>query len=229
MREPAFVRLPRIERVAETLYDERMPYHNFDHVRFTLRAAARLVKRAHTEGVKVDGEIVYLALLFHDAGYHEDHVALGYPTKEAYSAALAMQHLAAAGYAKSILHRVEAAILSTHRDATFHTPEQKAVRAADLSGLAAPYAIFRANAERLRVEWQMMSGSDVSWPAWVPRVIVALRLYLQQNIRLTRYYSDHSGRSIFHLRSSRNLHRLAAEAPGRETESALESLPAPYR
>lgn len=223
-RGRAFRRKPDLEQVAASLYGS-LPYHNFEHVRFTLRAAQRLIHRAHAEGITIDSEVVYLALLFHDAGYESDHLALGFATKEAYSAALARQHLAAHGYPPSLLHRVEAAILSTHRDGSFHTPEQKAVRAADLSGLAAPYAVFRGNAELLRLEWQQLTGESIAWEAWVPKVINALKLYIGQRIRLTRYYADAEGRSVFHIRSLRNLQRLAAEAPSQETTSALASLP----
>jgi len=214
-----------LERAAQALYQPVLPYHNFDHVRATLRSARRILERAVEEGVRIDGQVVYHALVFHDAGYPRDHATLGYPTKEAYSAALACEYLEAHGCDARLIKRVEAAILSTHRDASFHTTEQKAVRAADLAGLAANYSVFRANAERLRVEWEMLSGGSVTWLTWVPRVINALELYLRQHIHLTRYYMDEDGRSVFHTRALRNLQQLAREAPGPETREALDHLP----
>jgi predicted metal-dependent HD superfamily phosphohydrolase len=220
-----FLRDRTLERTAEALYLPTLPYHNFEHVRATLRSARRILQRAAEEGVPIDGEVVYHALVFHDAGYPRDHAALGYPTKEAYSAALASECLAAHGCELRLIKRVEAAILSTHRDASFHTPEQKAVRAADLAGLAANYSVFRTNAERLRVEWELLSGESVDWARWVPRVIRALELYLCQRIHLTRYFMDHHGRSVFHQRALLNLQRLASEAPGEETQAALDHLP----
>ena len=67
----------------------------------------------------VNGEVVYFALLFHDAGYYEDHINKGFSTKEEYSAHLAVQCLHAEAISEDTIKRVVAAILSTQRDAQF--------------------------------------------------------------------------------------------------------------
>jgi hypothetical protein len=53
------------------------------------------VERCLKEGVPINGEVVYYALLFHDAGYHENHASMGFTSKEVYSAHLAVQCLRA--------------------------------------------------------------------------------------------------------------------------------------
>ena len=88
-----------------------------------------LVERCLREGVPINREVVYCALLFHDAGYHEDHISKGFTSKEEYSAHLAVQCLRAKAIPEDTIKRVVAAILSTERDAQFTSNEEKAVRA----------------------------------------------------------------------------------------------------
>lgn len=200
-----------LEQEAANLYNPALPYHNFEHAKDAVRAGRLILQRCREEGIRVDEDVVYYALLFHDAGYHEDHREKGFPTKEAYSAHLASAALRARGVSERVIRKVEAAINSTHRDASFRTAEQKAVRAADLSGLAASYAVFRTNTERLRSEYEMLTGEHVEWAEWVQRVAATLQIYLRQEIRLTSYFAADDGESLFHQRARRNLARLIEE------------------
>jgi predicted metal-dependent HD superfamily phosphohydrolase len=146
------IRNVQLEQVAAELYSDQMPYHNFNHVLRTLAAGEVLVERCLREGVPINREVVYCALLFHDAGYHEDHIGKGFTSKEEYSAHLAVQCLRAEAIPEDTIKRVVAAILSTERDAQFTSNEEKAVRAADLAGLASDYKTFRSDVEKLRQE-----------------------------------------------------------------------------
>ena len=82
------IRDPELERAAHTLYSDRLPYHNFGHIEGTLAAADKTTGRCQAEGIRIDLELVYFALLFNDAGYQNDHPQLGYRAKEDYAAAL---------------------------------------------------------------------------------------------------------------------------------------------
>ncbi|HTT07564.1 MAG TPA: hypothetical protein VMH34_02065 [Gammaproteobacteria bacterium] len=205
------VRDKELEQYAATLYSDTLPYHNFTHALQCIEAGHELVRRCREEGVAIDEHVVYYALLFHDAGYHEDHFGKGYPTKEAYSAALAEAALNQRGVAPATVQQVTAAILATRRDARFVSVEEKAVRAADLSGLAADYGVFRANTEKLKYEYEIMTGGPISWDEWIAMADEVVSYFLSQDIRLTRYYFDESGDSIFHKRTMANLNRLRAE------------------
>ena len=79
-------RNPDLEKRVADLYDDRLHYHNFGHVLRVIDAGARMLEQCREEGVTVDEEAVYYAILLHDAGFHEDHEARGFPSKEAYSA-----------------------------------------------------------------------------------------------------------------------------------------------
>jgi predicted metal-dependent HD superfamily phosphohydrolase len=204
-----------LETEVAALYNPALPYHNFQHALSTLGAAEIMLGRCVAEGIRVDPQIVYLALLFHDAGYHEDHRALGFASKEAYSAELAQRGLARRRATSRVIGKVVSAVMSTMRDATFVTAEQKVVRAADLSGLAADYDIFLGNTRRLWDEYEMLRGSRPDWPAWVCSTTEVVRHYLSQEIRLTSYFSNESGESVFHARALANLQRLQQEPPPR--------------
>ncbi|MBT8446036.1 MAG: hypothetical protein KJO38_02730, partial [Gammaproteobacteria bacterium] len=187
-----------MEAAVRPLYSDDLPYHNFGHVQDTVSAATDIVGRCAEEGIRVDPQVVYYALLFHDAGYQEDHARLGFDNKEAYSAHLATEYFTARGASTATIQKIVDAIMATHRDARFVTAEQKAVRAADLSGLAADYEKFRTNTINLWKEHAVLTGQQLSWADWVDDVGRVLKHYLAQEIRLTSYYKDNEGESAFH-------------------------------
>ena len=202
------VREPDVEAAVRPLYSEALPYHNFGHVQDTVAAGTAILRRCASEGIRVDARIVYYALLFHDAGYQEDHQRLGFASKEAYSAQLAADYFTAREAGPAMVQKIIDAIMATERDARFVTAEQKAVRAADLAGLAADYATFRINTVNLWKEHALLSGTGMSWEAWVQDVGRVLKHYLAQEIRLTSYYNDDDGESAFHRAVLRNLAAL---------------------
>ncbi len=201
-----------LEKEVERLYSAELAYHNFQHAIDTISAAEHITSRCIEEGIRVDHRVVYFALLFHDAGFREDHSALGFSTKEAYSADLAANRLGERGESQRTVDKVVAAILSTHRDANFVTVEQKAVRAADLSGLAAEYEIFLKNSKDLKVEYELLNGTSISWGSWIDIVRTSVQFYLSQEIRLTSYYVNEHGESSFHQAVRQNLERIVADA-----------------
>ena len=206
------MREPKVEKLARRLYSPELFYHNFDHALRAVKTGEEIVRHCHEEGIRIDAQVVYYALLFHDAGYIEDNKQKGFETKEAYSAHLAAEALRSCGVRESVIEKVKSAINSTRRDAPFLSAEEKAVRAADLSGLAADYEDFMADAEKLRKEHAMLTGEQIPWAQWKKNVAQTIRFYLTQEIRLTSYYADADGKSIFHNRVSENLRRLLADA-----------------
>lgn len=154
---------------------------------------------------------MYSALLFHDAGYHPDHRARGFATKERFSVALAAPILRQYGVAAAQIEKTLAAILATERDGIVVSAEQKAVRAADLSGLAAAYPTFLRSSLKLKCEHELLFQRRLSWPDWQRASREVLGYYLTQEIRLTSYYRDDNGASAFHQAVRSNLTRLLEE------------------
>ena len=203
--------LEAIKQTAAGLYSSSLPYHNFNHALAVVREAENIIGKCRSEGVPVDGDIVLLATLFHDAGFHEDHGHLGFPSKEAYSAELARRDLLSRGLAPQFVDRVCEAILSTHCDGVCQNNESKAVRAADLAGLAAEYSVFKRNTVRLKHEHELLSRTPAPWPEWRDRAIQRVELFLRQDLSLTHDYFDAEGESVFHRRTRENLRRLQAD------------------
>jgi predicted metal-dependent HD superfamily phosphohydrolase len=212
VREITALRDFDLESQVATLYSPELAYHNFQHALDTIDAAHNITLKCLDEGIRVDTQVVYYALLFHDAGFRADHLALGFGSKEAYSADLAVNWLGERGVSNRMIEKVAAAVLSTHRGASFITTEQKAVRAADLSGLAAGYNVFLENSANLKLEYELFQCATLDWPAWVANVRETVNFYLSQEIRLTSYFSNADGESAFHQAVRRNLERLVAEA-----------------
>lgn len=213
--------LEALKQAAAALYSPALPYHNFEHALAVAQVARGIAGRCRDEGVPVDAEVVWLAALFHDAGFHEDHARLGFPHKEAYSADLARRELSGRGLPAQFVEQVCDAILSTHCDGVCNNNESKVLRAADLAGLAADYAAFKRNSVRLRDELEMLSRTRVPWQQWRVQSADRVELFLRQDLALTRDYFDPEGRSVFHLRARENLRRLRAD-PSDATEEGGE-------
>ena len=200
-----------IEKIASEMYSSKLPYHNFGHAVTVTRYSEEIIERCKREDVALDEKAVYYALLFHDAGYHEDHIAKGYETKEAYSADLAQQALRDYGIDEETIKKVESAILCTHVNAQCQSNEDKAVRASDLSGFTADYGIFKLNSVRLWEEQELMHGKSIDWDDWILGVKDTLELFLREELELTSDYYNEDGNSVFHIQTRENIETLLAD------------------
>lgn len=197
--------------LAEQLYDPELPYHNFNHALYAVEVGKDICHRCRKEGILIDEDVVVAALLFHDAGYREDHREKGFDSKEAYAADLANQALKKMFCPQEFIDQVVRAIMSTQHDHSFVTNEEKAVRAADLSGLAGTYELFLENNRKLKNESELLSGKEISIEQWKENTKKIISFYLGQDIHLTKSYEAEDGRSLFHKRASENLERFLAE------------------
>jgi predicted metal-dependent HD superfamily phosphohydrolase len=200
-----------LEHAASEYYSPDLPYHNFGHALSAALTGLKIAKDCRLENIPIDETIVYCALLFHDAGYHQDHEKMGFDTKEALSAHIARDILVKKPYPPGFIEKVETAILCTTRDASCTTTEDNAVRAADLSGLAAEYSVFRRNTVLLKQEFEFLYGQKVEWEQWVERATTIIGGYLNQEFRLTQFYSGQPGQSPFHQKIQQNLLQLNSE------------------
>jgi predicted metal-dependent HD superfamily phosphohydrolase len=202
------VRDEKIEKIAAQLYDRKLQYHNFDHIRYVLEEGEKIVARCRKEAVSIDEKIIYYAILFHDAGFIDDHLKKGFDSKEAYSADLAVRTLQGNGLDQEMVRKVRQAIMATHVDAVCESNEDKAVRAADLSGLAADYAFFKKNTIDLKNEYEMMSGRKLTWDDWKHMASQRIEMFLREELELTSDYYNENGESKFHVNTRENIKRL---------------------
>ena len=196
---------------AEKLYDETLPYHNFNHVRDVLNASNNILNRCNEESIDVDEEVVFYALLFHDAGYHEDHEAKGFDTKEAYSAHLAEKTLSQYGVKDSTIEKVVQAIHCTHINGVCVSNEDKVVKNSDLFNLCAEYNSFKEASLRLLEEYNLLYGLNINWNEWKQMAVERLEKYLDESIFLTSDAYNESGDIIFIENTRNNIEKLLAD------------------
>lgn len=204
-------REPALEQAAAALYDTRLPYHNFSHVLESLAHARILVERCREADMDVEPGIIYPAILFHDAGYQDDHRQHGYESKEQYSAALAGHVLPDYGYGSARIAEIQEAILCTQCGMPCTSIEARIVRAADLSGLAASYHLFLQNAMRLWREEIILSKKDVPWESWRDRAVEMLERFLAEDLGVAPACYASDGQSWLNRHGTENLERFRHE------------------
>jgi len=194
-----------LEEQVAALYAPGLPYHNFEHAVTVMQTGEGMMSRCRAEGITVDEEIVYYAMLFHDAGYHGDEAGNAFDSKEAYAAHLADAVLSDNKIAAEVVKKVKTAIMSAHCDGKCHSVEDKVVRAVDLDGFAASYSVFKENAIKLKDEYHMLTGHVVPWDVWCEKMLDKIELFLQEELYLTSDYFNENGEFAFHLKARENL------------------------
>jgi predicted metal-dependent HD superfamily phosphohydrolase len=176
--------LSPVEEISARHYDARLPYHNFDHALEVLERARVLLDSLEAAAIPVDRQVVRLAVLFHDAGYADDHRHLGHDSKEAYSATLAREAMRRHGAPEDQILAVINAILCTSRDGRCQTIEENVVRAADLGGLGGEYEVFHRGSINLWREGAYLTGRETPWPIWVEASIPQIRAFARPTLAL---------------------------------------------
>lgn len=143
------------------LFQERLSkklvYHTYKHS-FEIAKEAQELGQAYNLD-PADMEALLLAAWFHDTGYVDTYV--GHEEK---SIEMATAFLEAEGYPEARIQVVADCIQATHRDHTAATLLQEILADADISNIGKD--TFFANAELLRVEWEIFLNrffSDAEW------------------------------------------------------------------
>ena len=198
----------KLEKIAAEMYDPKLHYHNFEHIRYVMEEGNKILAKCKAEGVEIDEAVIYYAILFHDAGFIEDHIGKGFDSKEAYSADTAAKTLQTYGIDADTVQKVKQAIMATHVDALCLSNEDRLVRAADLAGLAADYTVFKQNTVDLKNELAMMTGKTISWDQWKQVAADRIELFLREELYLTSDYYNDQGESKFHQNTRDNVKKL---------------------
>ena len=200
-----------VEETASRYYVE-IPFHNFDHIKDTLRYAEGVMEECEKEGVAVNKEVVRKALLFHDAGYQENNKYKGFATREEYSASIAEKELEKAGYSLEFIEDVKKAIMSTLKNGKFSTNEQKLVRMADISNMVGEYEKFLDYNISLKKEIKYTSNENYSWNEWKKATKDNMEFYMNQAETIAVIDSrDENGKTEFYNGFRQNLTRFLSE------------------
>src|SRR3989344_22572 len=99
--------IAKLKKIARRFYSETLPYHNFEHVLETIKNARVIMENCKKDSIMPDEDVIYVSLLFHDAGYHENHEQKGYASKEDYAAAIAEKALKGQGLLKDKISKIK--------------------------------------------------------------------------------------------------------------------------
>jgi hypothetical protein len=145
LREMALERAPQ--------YYTNFPYHNYDgHVRQTYRDFEVIYDWLDAHGIPIDFDEGIIGLAYHDAGFHKDHKALGFDTKEEYAKSIAQRDLNKFGAPKRVINTVGGIILATTANLEPKTNLEKAVRLADVGNVSGDPTTFLYNTYLLMQE-----------------------------------------------------------------------------
>lgn len=192
---------------ASNYYSDELHYHNFSHIKDTLNYAESILEECDSKKISYDKKVVCHGILFHDAGYNLNHSEKGFNSKESYAAVLAENALSAAGESQEHIEKVTRAILATHMSGECQTNDDAIVRAADLSGLAAPYSGFINKSIALFKEREYMSGEKISWDKYKNEASDIIHGFLKSEIKLDIDLFS-KGNSLFHEKVFGNLDKL---------------------
>lgn len=134
-----------------------LTYHTLRHTQAVVKEC-RILAPAAALG-PADTEALLLAAWFHDTGYLDVYDGHEFRSMER-AAAWLVPH----GVAPDYVQLVTGLIKATHREAVAETELQKLLVDADMSNLARED--FRASAELLRTEWELVLGKTYSNLEW---------------------------------------------------------------
>lgn len=169
-----------LELMASKHYAD-IPFHNFDHIKDVLKYAEEIMEQCEKEGIVINKEVVKTALLFHDAGYHENHKEKGFLDKEAYSASIAQQEMEKIGYSSEFISEVKMSIMTTMKNGEPATNEQKLTRISDISNLFGKYEKFMDYNILLKKEVKYMNNKSYSWSEWKNIMKNVMEFYASQD------------------------------------------------
>jgi predicted metal-dependent HD superfamily phosphohydrolase len=188
-----------------------LPYHNFPrHVLGAIADAYKLNEELEQNNIEIDMLVVEVALLFHDAGYHLDHIKMGFESKEALSAHIADHVLTHYGAPREFIVKVAGCIMATHLEGVPITNEEYLVRAADVGNVSGEFWTFVRNGINLAKEGVIFGKA-------LPETHAAFwqgsSAYLQYYVGKPAVFVDKNGNNYAvessYLNAQRNLERIA--------------------
>jgi predicted metal-dependent HD superfamily phosphohydrolase len=160
---------PQIE-AAKPFYNPDLPYHNWNHAEAVLENSKWICRELGKRSIKVNEPIVYVADIWHDAGY-SDPEANNFETKEHYSAFLAGQYLEQQDFPDWFKEGISDSILGTRHGVPRPKIEALVVHRSDILNLGGLGSIFLQNAEKIWREEMMLTGESIPWEEFRQRTM----------------------------------------------------------
>ena len=180
---------------------DRLTYHTIKHTESVVKECRALAPVAELTDKQT--ESLLLAAWFHDTGYIDVYDGHEYRSMER-----AANWLSEHGESDERIELIKDLIKATHREVEPETKLQKLLVDADLSNLA--QSDFRASAELLRTEWELVLGQVYSNPEWAE---------LQLNFMLGHRYQSDAGKARYRKDLKENLDEQRDELKKREKKA----------
>lgn len=149
---------------AQKHYRPDYPYHNWNHALSVASGTEIIASKLEDRGLTIAKGALAIASAWHDAGYHENHTAKGFDTKELYSAALLEEYLSdkpVGDFEKSLMLK---AIIATHNGHDeLRTPYELVLHRADIANIGGPLDEFIESSIKLWREHQHITDLSIDW------------------------------------------------------------------
>lgn len=220
---------------ARPLMEPSLPYHNWEHIQYSLGFAMSECDRLETIGVDINRLMVGAAIALHDSGIAHD-LPPQFQSKEEYSANNAAIILKGFGFDDPFIQGVKGCIIATSLDATPKTNEEKITCLADIANIFGPYPGFILNSFRFYQELRAVYGQPQNLRDYKRSAAKILTTYISKDLTVEgddqgvfdrpRYEIDALKNIDRFLRASRK--QLIA-ALGSQATSYMQLLPEPMQ
>ena len=190
-----------VRELFERELSDRLTYHTLSHTELVAKECRALAPLAELDEEQTEN--LLLAAWFHDTGYLDVYDGHEYRSMERAAAWLKEHDLP-----EERILLIANLIKATHRDVVPETKLQKLLVDADLSNLAR--GDFRASAELLRTEWELVLGQIYTNPEWAE---------LQLNFMLGHRYQSEAGKERYRKDFKANLDEQRDELKKREKKA----------
>lgn len=199
-------------QAAEPHYTYDLAYHNWDHAQAVMRDVSDLIDRAGRRGIVLSKQALIVAAAWHDAGFHEDHIALGFPTKEHYSAFLLDEYLKDKDVSDQEKQFMRDAILGTIHNSPRETLDTLALHRADVANIGGEYNGFLVINKAIWKENQYLRGETIPFHEHAQSTRAFVRSIIDEAIReLPRLGEPIQQLGSFDVRAEENSLLLLAE------------------
>jgi hypothetical protein len=146
-----------------------LPYHGWQHALDVMADVDALLNRVESKELKAARKALIIAAAWHDVDYWRDHEALGFPSKEALSAAHAQQYLQTVRADDETIDTVGRTILATEHGALRSTDEERLLHAADIRNIGWLSSNSCEATIHLWEEEEILLGARRPWEQWQQR------------------------------------------------------------
>jgi hypothetical protein len=175
---------------ARVHYRADYPYHNWNHALVVASGTEIIARKLERKGQTIATGALAVAAAWHDAGYHENHLAKGFTTKEEYSAALLdefLEHKHVSDWERSMMSKVIIATWSQYDGP--RTPYELILHRSDVANIGGPRDEFIQNSLLLREESLHIVGKIALWDDYVKGAGVFIEFTAD----------EHDDESLFHF------------------------------